>query len=104
MYVRLHNPVKYLNCSHHYTHQEYTSLKQVFAGWGVIEPMFDQNESAEEMLAGYREMMESLAPDTLAIPICILDKNWSDTDITSLYHDMRKISEEYAKAMRWAQK
>ena len=103
MYVRLQNPVKYLNCSHRYTRKEYPALKQVFAGWGVIEPMFDQNESAEEMLAGYREMMESLAPDTLAIPICILDKTWSDDDITGLYHEMRKISEEYARAMRWAQ-
>jgi hypothetical protein len=103
MYVRLQNPVKYLNCSHHYTHKEYPALRQVFSGWGVIEPMFDQNESAEEMLAGYREMMENLAPDTLAIPICILDKSWSDDDITGLYHEMRKISEEYAKAMRWAQ-
>jgi hypothetical protein len=102
MYVRLQNPVKYLNCSHRYTHKEYPALKQVFAGWGVIEPMFDQNESAEEMLAGYREMMESLAPDTLAIPICILDKTWSDDDITCLYHEMRKISEEYARAMNWA--
>jgi hypothetical protein len=103
MYMRLQNPVKYLNCSHHYTHKVYPALKQVFAGWGVIEPMFDQNESAEEMLAGYREMMENLAPDTLAIPICILDKSWSDSDITGLYHEMRKISEEYARAMRWAQ-
>jgi hypothetical protein len=103
MYMRLQNPVKYLNCSHHYTHKVYPALKQVFAGWGVIEPMFDQNESAEEMLAGYREMMENLAPYTLAIPICILDKSWSDSDITGLYHEMRKISEEYARAMRWAQ-
>jgi hypothetical protein len=102
MYVRLQNPVKYLNCSHRYTHKEYPALKQVFAGRGVIEPMFDQNESAEEMLDGYREMMECLAPDTLAIPICILDKTWSDDDITSLYHEMRKISEEYARAMHWA--
>jgi Uroporphyrinogen decarboxylase (URO-D) len=101
MYVRLQNPVKYLNCSHHYTHNEYSALKQVFAGWGVIEPMFDQNESAEEMLAGYREMMENLAPDTLAIPICVLDKTWSDNDITDLYDAMRKISEEYARAMHW---
>ena len=103
MYVRLQHPVKYLNCSHHYTHMEYPALKQVFAGWGVIEPFFDQNESAEQMLAGYREMMENLAPDTLAIPICVLDNTWSDNDITDLYHAMRNISEEYARAMHWKQ-
>jgi hypothetical protein len=82
---------------------EYPALKQVFAGWGVIEPFFDQNESAEQMLAGYREMMENLAPDTLAIPICVLDNTWSDNDITDLYHAMRNISEEYARAMHWKQ-
>jgi hypothetical protein len=102
LYLRLQNPVKYLSCSHHYTHKEYPALKQIFAGWGVIEPMFDLNESAEEMLVGYREMMENLAPDTLAIPTCLLDNTWSDDDITGLYHEMRKISEEYAGAMRWA--
>jgi Uroporphyrinogen decarboxylase (URO-D) len=102
MYVRHQNPVKYLNCSHHFTRQDYPALRQVFAGWGVIEPMFDQGERAEAMLAGYREMMETLAPDTLAIPICIVDNTWSDDDITGLYHEMRKISEEYAGAMHWA--
>ena len=77
-------------------------MKEIFAGWGVIEPMFDMGECAEEMLAGYQQMMESLAPDTLAIPICIVDNSWSDNDLTDLYADMRKISEEYAQNMRWA--
>ena len=102
MYVRHANPVKYLNCSHHFSHMEYPALRQVFAGWGVIEPMFDLGERAEDMLAGYREMMEMLAPDTLAIPICIVDNTWSDDDITSLYYEMHKVSLEYARAMRWA--
>lgn len=101
MYVRHQNPVKYLNCSHHFSHTNYAALRQVFAGWGVIEPMFDLGERAGQMLDGYREMMENLAPDTLAIPICIVDNTWSDEEITGLYHDMRRISEEYARAMRW---
>jgi hypothetical protein len=101
MYVRHKHPVKYLNCSHRFTHQEYPALREVFAGWGVIEPMFDQGERAEEMLAGYREMCEALAPDTLAIPICIVDDTWSDDDIRSLYQEMRKLSVEYAAAMHW---
>jgi len=46
-------------------------------------------------------MMENLAPDVLAIPICIVDNTWSDSDITDLYHEMRKISVEYARNMRW---
>jgi hypothetical protein len=102
-YVRHQAPVKYLNCSHRYTHKEYPALREVFAGWGVVEPMFDSGERTAEMLAGYREMMESLAPDTLAIPICIVDNTWTDGDVTDLYHEMRKIGEEYARAMRWAE-
>jgi hypothetical protein len=101
MYLRQRHPVKYLSCSHTYTRKEYPLLRGLFAGWGVIEPMFDMNETAEAMLSGYREMMEALAPDTLAIPICILDNTWRDEEITGLYHDMRKISEEYARAMHW---
>lgn len=102
MYTRHQQPVKYLNCSHHYSQKDYPALREVFAGWGVIEPMFDMGERAEEMLTDYRLMMENLAPDTLAIPICIVDNTWSDSDVTELYHEMRKISTEYARNMRWA--
>ena len=35
------SPVKYINCSPRFSHQDYPALKQVFAGWGVIEPLFD---------------------------------------------------------------
>jgi hypothetical protein len=76
-------------------------MREVFAGWGVIEPMFDMGETAQDMLAGYRYMMETLAPDTIAIPYCIVDNTWSDSDITSFYWDMRKIADEYAANMRW---
>jgi len=97
-----HQPrVKYLNCSHRYTQNEYREFKSLFAGWGILEPMFDSGETAEEMLAGYRYMMECLAPDTIAIPYCIVDQTWSDEDISSLYNEMRRISEEYAHNMKW---
>ena len=65
--------------------------------------MFDMGERAEEMLAGFRLMMENLAPDVLTIPICIVDNTWRDDEVTDLYHEMRKISEEYARNMRWAE-
>jgi uroporphyrinogen-III decarboxylase len=102
MYTRHQQPVKYLNCSHHYSRKDFPALREIFAGWGVIEPMFDLGERAEEMLAGFRLMMENLAPDVLTVPICIVDNTWRDDDVTDLYHEMRKISEEYARNMRWA--
>ena len=97
-----HDPkIKYLNCSFRYSQEEFPEFRSLFAGWGLIEAMFDNSETAEQMLDGYRTMMENLAPDTLGIPYCVVDGSWTDGDITSFYWDMRKISEEYARNMRW---
>lgn len=97
-----HRPkLKGLNCSFRYSHKEFPEFRETFAGWGIIEAMFDFGETPEEMLANFRFMMETLAPDTVGIPMCIIDDTWSDDDITGLYWDMRKIAEEYAANMRW---
>ena len=97
-----HNPkCKGLNCSYRYSRRDFAQLRQVFAGWGIVQAMFDSNETAEEMIEGFRYMMETLAPDTVGIPMCVLDDSWHDDDITSLYWEMRKIAEEYARNMRW---
>jgi hypothetical protein len=98
-----HNPkVKYLNCSYRYSHQEFPQFRDIFAGWGIVKPMFDNGETPEEMLDGFRYMRESLAPDTIGLPICIIDDTWTDNDIADFYWDMRKIGEAYAAAMNWA--
>ena len=97
-----HTPkVKYLNCSYRFSHQEFPEMREPFSGWGVIEAMFDMEETPEDMLEGYRTMMETLAPDTVGIPYCIVDDTWSDDDITGFYWDMRKVAEEYAANVRW---
>ena len=97
-----HNPkIKYLNCSYRYSHQEFPQFREIFAGWGIVKPMFDNGETPEEMLAGFQYMLESLSPDTVGIPICIIDGTWTDNDITDFYWDMRKIGEAYAAAMNW---
>lgn len=97
-----HEPkAKGLNCSYKYTRKEFPELREIFAGWGIIQPMFDFFETPEQMLRGFRYMMETLAPDTVGIPICVLDDSWKDNDITSLYWEMRKIADEYAANMKW---
>ena len=53
------------------------------------------------MLSGFRTMMETLAPDTVGIPVCVIDDSWADDDITALYWDMRMIADEYAAGMKW---
>ena len=97
-----HDPkCKGLNCSYRYSHADFPQLRQVFAGWGIVEAMFDCSEGPEEMLSGFRTMMETLAPDTVGIPVCVIDDSWADDDITALYWDMRMIADEYAAGMKW---
>jgi hypothetical protein len=101
LYRKHQPPVKYLNCSYHYTFGEFTEFRSEFAGWGIVEAMFDFNETADEMLAGYRFAVETLSPDVILIPLCMVDNTWSDADVTDLYMEMRKVSNEYAKYFRW---
>lgn len=98
-----HEPkLKYLNCSFRYSHEEFPEFGELFAGWGIVKPMFDNGESPRQQIEGFRYMMETLAPGTIGIPLCIIDDTWTDGDITDFYHEMRKIGEEYARNMRWA--
>ncbi len=99
-----HEPkLKGLNVSYRFSHQDFPELREIFAGWGIIEVMFDAGETPEEMLARFRYMMETLAPDTIGMPMCIVDDTWADSDITALYWEMRRIAEEYAANMKWRQ-
>jgi hypothetical protein len=95
-----HSPrLKGVNCSYYFSHKEFPEFRRVFAGWGIVEALLDQDETAEEMLAAFRSMMDVFAPDLLAIPVCMLGDEWSDSDITDLYWEMRKIGVEYAARM-----
>ena len=97
-----HDPqLKGVNCAYHFTRDDLSELGEAFAGRGIIEVSFDFGETAEEMVEGFRTMMETLAPDTVGIPLCLIGETWSDDEITDFYWEMRSISEEYAKAMRW---
>jgi len=98
-----HDPkLKGINCAYDYSRDDLAEMGELFAGWGVIEVNFDSGETPEEMLEGFRYMMETLAPDTVGIPVCTIEESWSDDDITSFYWDMREIANEYAANMRWA--
>ena len=98
-----HSPkLKGLNCAYQWTRDDLSDLRQIFAGWGMIEVNFDMpGERSEEMLAGFTHLMEALAPDVVAVPVCTVDESWSDEEITNLYRDMRKIADGYAAKMRW---
>ena len=95
--------LKGLNVAYEWTKDELPALREMFAGWGMVEVNFDMvGERPEEMLAGFRHVMECLAPDVVGVPICTVDEGWTDDEITAFYWDMRKIGAEYAGNMRWA--
>jgi hypothetical protein len=97
-----HSPkLKGLNLAYKYSHQEFAEFREILAGWGIMDIMLDNEPTPEAMLDAFQEMMETLAPDVIAIPICLVDDTWHDADVTALYWDMRKIADEYAANMRW---
>ena len=98
-----HSPkVKGLSLAYKYSQKDFPQLREVFAGWGIIHILMDNELTPELMLASFRHTMETLAPDVVGVPLCFVDDAWHDDDITALYWDLRKIADEYAANMRWA--
>ncbi len=97
-----HTPkLKGLNLSYKYSRKDFPELGEIFAGWGVFHILLDNEPTPQQMIAAFRNMMETLAPNVVGIPCCMVDDSWADEDITALYWEMRKIADEYAKNMKW---
>ena len=97
-----HDPViKGLNCSFKYSDGDIEKIKTSFKGRGIVEFNFDFGESFDEIVSGYEKIADTLAPDVVAIPLLFLDHTWTNSDLTDIYMSLRKISERYAKEIRW---
>jgi uroporphyrinogen-III decarboxylase len=97
-----HEPrLKGLSLAYKYSQQEFPNLREIFAGWGILHVLLDNESTPEAMLAAFRRMAETLAPDVVGIPVCYVDDTWQGADVTDLYWQMRKVSDEYAANMRW---
>jgi len=98
-----HDPkLKGLSLAYKYSQADFPALREIFAGWGVIHILMDNELTPEAMLASFRNTMETLGPDVIGVPCCFVDDSWHDDDITQIYWDMRQIGDEYAASMRWA--
>jgi len=91
-----------LNCSFRYSRDDIPAFKEVFRQRGIVEFNFDNGEGAEEIIAGYEEIANGLAPDVAGVPVVFLDGAWKDDDIRALYDSLRGISERYAASMDWS--
>jgi len=90
-----------LNCSFRYTRAELPQIKRAFKGRGIVEFMFDNGESLEEIIEGYEEIADSLTPEVVGIPIVWLTDGWRDEAIRELYHGLLDVAERYARDIHW---
>ncbi len=102
VYLDHHPKLKGLNVAYKYSHKDFPAFREIFAGWGMVHILLDNELTAEAMLASFRYTMETLGPDVIGVPMCFVDDTWHDEDVTALYWDMRKIANEYAANMKWA--
>lgn len=101
LYLDHDPPLNGINCSFRYTREELPNIKQAFKGRGIVEFMFDNGETPEEIIAGYQEIADSLAPDVAGLPLVWLTDDWKDDEIRDLYHGLKDVSERYAREMNW---
>lgn len=91
-----------LNCSFRYSRCDLARIKEAFRGKGVVEFNFDFGETFDEIVNGYEEIANALAPDVVALPLLFLDHTWSDSALTDLYMTLRGVSERYAREIAWS--
>ena len=101
LYLDHEPPLTGLNCSFRYTRSELPRIRRAFEGRGIVELMFDNGESPDEITRGYEEIADGLAPGVIGIPIVWLTDGWSDQEIRELYHRLLDTAERYAREIRW---
>lgn len=101
LYLDHEPPLNGLNCSFKYSKEDLPRIKEAFKGRGIVEFMFDNCESPEEIIKGYDEIADSLTPAVVGMPIVWLNDIWKDDEIRGLYEELRKIAERYADNMSW---
>jgi hypothetical protein len=100
-YLHHDPPINGLNCSFRYTRADFPRIREAFRGRGIVELMFDNGESAAEIVRGYEEAAAALAPEVAALPVVWLNETWSDDAVRGLYDALLGVSTRWAGAMRW---
>jgi hypothetical protein len=101
LYADHEPPLGGLNCSWKYSKAELKAMREPFRGRVIVELNFDCGESFDEIVRGYEEAADSLAPDVASIPLLFLNETWTDEGISDLYAALRAVSGRYAREMRW---
>jgi hypothetical protein len=102
LYLEHHPRCLGINCSYRYTRNDFPRIKEAFRGRGILELNFDNGETPEEVLRGFEDAADSLAPDVAAVPVLVFDDSWEDDDLEGTYRELKKTAEIYARSMNWA--
>lgn len=82
-----------------YSKNDLPGFRKPFSGRGVIYLGMGYS-SLEETVAEYKYIIDSLAPDVIAIPSIFIDEKMVDSgkcDVKTLYSELLRMSKEYAR-------
>lgn len=103
-YYLEHQPkISGVDLAYEYSKNDLPNFKKPFKQRGIIYLGINYT-SHEQILADYRYIVDTLAPDVIAIPNIIIDERFIDSGECcpgKLYEDLRKVSTEYASRMIW---
>ncbi len=92
-----HEPRIYaVDLAYDYSKNDLELFKKAFKGEGII--YFEFTDTWQNNLKEYKRVMETLAPDVIAIPVLSVGP---DEDVKAVYNAFLEVSKEYASRMNW---
>jgi len=89
-------PIRAVDLAYRFSKGDLPAFRKAFKGRGVI--YFEFTGTPAENLADYRHVMESLAPDVIAIPCLTCGP---DDDVRGIYEAFLAVAREYAARIEW---
>ena len=96
-YLNHDPPIKDVDLSYQYSKDDLQKISETFAGRGIVYFYFE-NTPPQHVLEEYRYIMETLAPEVVAIP-CF--EVFPQDPVEEIYRHFLVISREYARRMEW---
>jgi len=95
-YLRHEPRIRAVDLAYDYSKNDLEAFKRAFRGEGVI--YFEFTGSPRQNLDEYKRVMETLAPDVIAIPCLTCEPT---DDVRAIYRAFLEVSREYAARTNW---
>jgi uroporphyrinogen-III decarboxylase len=108
-YLTHNPPVTAINIDYEKGVDEFEKIGRIFSGRGVVSVIFPDLRALTEglppadlMIDYHKKMIEAFLPGTIGIPTYFIDDaEYSDKEIVEIYHEMKKLSIDYANNLEW---